>query len=103
MTGYKFQIFAEHRYYGQSLPQNNYSETDPTYFEYLSMAQSIADFAYILEFVKNENKSLNLQNSTVIAWGGSYGGILSALLRVHYPSLFHIAVSASAPWLREAR
>ena len=34
-----------------------------------------------------------------VAIGGSYGGILSSLLRIHYPSLFPIAFSSSAPWL----
>ena len=91
-------IFAEHRYYGKSFPQNNISKNDVSYFKYLSMEQAIADFASIIQYIKTNTIHLNLKTAAVIAWGGSYGGILSALLRIHYPSLFQIAVSASAPW-----
>eukprot|EP01083_Nonionella_stella_P014493 40684_1 len=92
-----FIVFAEHRYYGQSLP-NLTQYPSASYFRYLSMEQAIADFASIMRYIKNNHT--HLRNSPVIAFGGSYGGVLSALLRVHYPSQFHIAVSSSAPWLQ---
>ena len=39
----------------------------------------------------------NLPNARVIVFGGSYGGILAALCRIHYPAIFDMALAASAP------
>lgn len=80
-------IFAEHRYYGKSG-----SELEDK--RYLSHEQALADYArFLYHFKYNES----VVNSAVIAFGGSYGGMLSAWMRMKYPSVIDGAISASAP------
>ena len=46
-------IFAEHRYYGQSLPYGNKSLTpDPNFNGFLTSEQALADYAYLLHYIK---------------------------------------------------
>ena len=79
-------IFAEHRYYGQSLPYGNKSVSpDPAFNGYLTSEQALADYAYLLFYLKESIKGA--QNSPVIAFGGSYGGMLAAWFRQKYPHI----------------
>jgi lysosomal Pro-X carboxypeptidase len=68
-------IFAEHRYYGQSMPYGNKSYESP-FIDYLTSEQALADYAYLITSIK-KNES-DAAQSPVIAFGGSYGGMLSA-------------------------
>jgi protease II len=54
------------------------------------------DYVEILKAVKAEYK---MENNPVIAFGGSYGGMLAAWLRMKFPYMFHGALAASAPIL----
>lgn len=80
-------VFVEHRYEGESLP-----EISAQCLSYASTIQALADYARIIETL------INPQNKApLFAFGGSYGGMLSAWIRMKYPHLVHGAIAASAP------
>lgn len=85
-------IYGEHRYFGQSMPFGNQSFNNPQKTKYLSPHQALADYAYLLTYLKTV-----YYDAPVIAWGGSYGGMLAAWFRIKYPNLVNGAVAASAP------
>ena len=81
------KVFAEHRYYGQSVPFGNDSlkPGNPTLTGYLSSEQALGDYADLLTYIKATTDGAS--TSPVIAFGGSYGGMLSAWFRVKYPHI----------------
>ncbi|CAH8550302.1 unnamed protein product [Schistosoma margrebowiei] len=91
-------VFAEHRYYGTSLPFGNNSFKDRQHFGYLTAEQALADYVLLINQLKANYSCF--ASSPVIAFGGSYGGMLSAWIRQKYPNQIAGAIASSAPvWL----
>lgn len=86
-------IFAEHRYYGQSLPLGEKTFDN---MHFLTHEQALADYATLIQWLKTD---LGAENSDVIAFGGSYGGMLAAWFRMKYPDIILGSIAASAPIL----
>ncbi|KAL3289666.1 hypothetical protein HHI36_023073 [Cryptolaemus montrouzieri] len=89
-------VYCEHRYYGSSLPFGNLSYTNPKYLGYLSSEQALLDFVDVIDILQ-KSKYGSDGPLPVIAFGGSYGGMLSAWMRIKYPASVLGAIAASAP------
>lgn len=89
-------VFAEHRFYGKTQPYGGRSYNSTDLLGYLSSEQALADFVLLIDHLKQERLDGAL-NSPVIAFGGSYGGMLSAWIRTKYPHKVAGAIAASAP------
>lgn len=95
-------VFVEHRYYGQSLPFGNASFSSPEQLRYLTTTQVLKDFVYVIEELKRNYLKGMISKDTYpfVAFGGSYGGMLAAWLRMKYPHAVIGAIASSAPiWL----
>lgn len=63
------------------------SNTSSENLQYLSVDQALADVAY---FIETKKKERNLENSTVVVFGGSYAGNMAAWARLKYPHLIKV-------------
>ncbi|KAF5791533.1 putative lysosomal Pro-Xaa carboxypeptidase [Helianthus annuus] len=92
-------IFPEHRYYGESMPYGSREEAykNASTLARLTAEQALADYAVLITDLK---RNLSAQASPVILFGGSYGGMLAAWMRLKYPHIAIGALAASAPILQ---
>ncbi|OBZ72031.1 putative serine protease EDA2 [Grifola frondosa] len=87
-------IILEHRYYGESVPVQNFT-TDS--LRWLNNEQAAADSAYFMSHVKFEGipHDLTAPGTPWIYYGGSYGGARAAHMRVLYPNVTFGAIASS--------
>ncbi|ENN79585.1 lysosomal Pro-X carboxypeptidase-like [Dendroctonus ponderosae] len=95
-------VFAEHRYYGLSMPLGARSLSPSEGLRLLTTSQALADFVRLIDHLGGQYFGTMLTNDTfpVVAFGGSYGGMLAAWLRMKYPHVVLGAVASSAPLLQ---
>ncbi|VVC30216.1 Alpha/Beta hydrolase fold,Peptidase S28 [Cinara cedri] len=120
-TGYMWEIaedfgamlvFAEHRYYGVSMPYGSRSYDNRSTLGYLTSEQALADYVDLLTYLRHNGSHANVggydganedlngrrtRPSPVIVFGGSYGGMLAAWFRIKYPAVVEGAIASSAP------
>jgi len=56
-----------------------------TKLNYLTSEQALADFSTLIVYLKTSLPGA--ANSSVVAFGGSYGGMLAAWMRIKYPNV----------------
>ncbi|KAF8044224.1 hypothetical protein BT93_A2263 [Corymbia citriodora subsp. variegata] len=107
-TGFMFEtaprfnallVFIEHRFYGKSIPFGGNKEvaySNSSTLGYLSSTQALADYATLIIDLK---KNWTAEDSPVMVFGGSYGGMLAAWFRLKYPHIAIGALSSSSPIL----
>lgn len=83
-------VFAEHRFFGESQPcPGSFYQCG----DYLSTEQAMADYASLITDLQ---ESYAVTAGTVV-FGGSYGGMLAAWMRMRYPGVVRGAIASSAP------
>jgi lysosomal Pro-X carboxypeptidase len=90
-------LSKQHRFYGESKPFGNESNSSPEKLGYLTSTQALADFAVLITSLKH---NLSAVSSPVVVFGGSYGGMLASWFRLKYPHVTIGAVASSAPILQ---
>ncbi|XP_043713270.1 lysosomal Pro-X carboxypeptidase [Telopea speciosissima] len=92
-------IFPEHRYYGESMPYGNrdLAYKNAASLAHLTAGQALADFAVLITDLK---RNLSAEACPVVLFGGSYGGMLAAWMRLKYPHIAIGALASSAPILQ---
>lgn len=91
-------VFAEHRFYGETWPCGGMESALEYCMHLLTHEQAMADYVQLLAALRQEG-GLAAGAGPVIAFGGSYGGMLSAWMRMKYPGTISGAIAASAPIL----
>jgi lysosomal Pro-X carboxypeptidase len=89
-------VFAEHRYYGESMPfgEDSFKKEN---LRFLTIEQVMLDYVDLLNQLKSEKPEL--EKRATILFGGSYGGMLASWMRMKYPQHFQGALASSAPIL----
>ena len=85
-------VFAEHRYEPLSHPALCGLGSQRC-FAYCTTAQAIADWVTIIASLRKQHAV----RAPVVAFGGSYGGMLAGWFRMKYPDVVDGVIAASAP------
>ncbi|RDB14917.1 putative extracellular serine carboxypeptidase [Hypsizygus marmoreus] len=88
-------VVLEHRYYGASIPVDNFT-TDS--LRWLTNEQAAADSANFMANVKFDGieEDLTAPNTPWIYYGGSYAGARAAHMKILYPELVYGSIASSA-------
>jgi len=86
-------FFPEQRFYGKSMPFGNLT-LGTSHLRYLTTAQVLEDYVELLDHLKTTLPEA--ANCPVLAFGGSYGGTLTALIRASHPSSVAGGLAASS-------
>ena len=70
-------VYAEHRFFGQSIPENKSKA------EFLNVENAMGDYINLMQHIREKYK---MKKSPVVTFGGSYGGMLAAWLRMRFPN-----------------
>jgi lysosomal Pro-X carboxypeptidase len=92
-------VFAEHRFYGESFPDGGMTREN---LKFLSVKQVMLDYVTLLDYLRELFPEQ--QQEPAFLFGGSYGGMLAAWIRMKYPHKFQGAIASSAPilWFKGA-
>ncbi|XP_045494073.1 putative serine protease K12H4.7 [Colias croceus] len=88
-----YQFYTEHRYYGESLPYQNFTTQN---LRFLNVDQALADLAYFISEMKSHPR---FANSKVVLYGGSYAANMVIWFKQKYPHLVVGGVGSSGPIL----
>ena len=75
-------VFGEHRYFGQSVPFDKQYAFNTSNNTYLTVDQTMMDYNLLIKSIRYQYGAMN---KPCIVFGGSYGGMLAAWLRMKYP------------------
>lgn len=89
-------VFGEHRFFGKSQPFDAKYAYNTSNNTYLTVEQVMMDYNLLLKSIRYQYGAMD---KPCIVFGGSYGGMLAAWLRMKYPQTFQGALSSSAPIL----
>ena len=78
-------VFGEHRYFGVSYPYDPSEAFTPEHNVYLTVEQVMMDYVDLIKYVRTEYE---MEDKACIVFGGSYGGMLAAWLRIKFPHTF---------------
>ena len=78
-------VFGEHRYFGESFPFSKDTAFNKTNNVYLTVEQAMMDYVELLKYIRY---NYNAMHTPCIVFGGSYGGMLAAWLRMKFPATF---------------
>lgn len=87
-------VFGEHRYFGESYPFNKKDAFKYPNNKYLTVDNTMLDYVALLKQIKSD---YGAEKKATIAFGGSYGGMLAAWMRMKFPHAIQGALAASAP------
>ena len=68
----------------------------PEHNIYLTVEQVMVDYVDLVKFIRTQ---YDMEDKACIVFGGSYGGMLAAWLRIKFPQTFQGSLAASAPFL----
>mmetsp|Transcript_59726 Transcript_59726/g.82932 ORF Transcript_59726/g.82932 Transcript_59726/m.82932 type:complete len:127 (+) Transcript_59726:332-712(+) len=89
-------VYMEHRYYGKSWPYGDEKESyKPENLIHLTSIQALHDYIDFLQYLKSD--IYKCPTCPIIAFGGSYGGMLAAWIRMKFPNVIDGSMALSAP------